>query len=472
MGSWGVIYNNTISGVKYQARQMTRLQEQVTTGSRVIRASDDPSSAQRILSLRDNVKQLENYSDNLEQVKLLLNEGDNAISSMTDLFTRVDTLVAQAVSGTYMAENRVAVAEEIDTILEQVLSLANHKVMSQYIFGGQNSNDPPYVAQRQDGRITAVTYQGSPAEQPVPVAPGVTMTGQMVGQRILQNQQRQAPELYGETDIEVGSGTSNLCGDHWLRLRHTNTTYEAGSGLVMGSKGAEKDTILGVKHTITVDTAGQTIRLDDGPVVNYVGTETNLTIRNSDGDVAYVDVTGALADGTWSIVADGEVALDDGTFTALDFSSDNFPVTDPADPSRFLYVNAQYVARTGTESVRVPGTYDVFGTLIQIRDLLLNMENLDEDEQLEILSRAADAINEIDTGLRQRTTIIGGRLGAIETLQESLDNLKDSAGTEADAIQQADIIELATDLARAETLYELSLKVAATALSMTLLDYI
>jgi flagellar hook-associated protein 3 len=471
MGTWGTIYNNTMYGVRYYSHSITSLQEQITTGNRIIRASDEPAGAYRVMTLQNTAKIIDDYNSNLTEVELSLSEASNSFESISTLLMRVEELVTQASNGTYSSNNREAMAEEIDQIIEQCSSLANHQVMGRYIFGGQSSSSPPYEITRQNGRIVNMRYVGSYSDQPVPVSSNLTMSGQLVGERFFRNQNRQAPQIYGTTGAAVGSGTSSLQGDHWLRLTHAATTYNAGSGVTTGASGDGHDTILGDDHTITIN-AG-TIRLDGGAAVTYTGTETDLQLTNADGDVVYVDLTGALVDGTWSIQADGRVALDDGTPVALtDFTAENLAVTDPDEPSRFLYINTNDIQRIGSDAVTVAGTYDVFGALIQARDLILNTENLSETDQVSAIQRVGDALNEIGDGFRQRITVVGGRLGAIDTLRSTLDNLKYNTETEALSIQQADVTELAVELARCETLYQLVLQVAGKSLSLSLLDYI
>lgn len=471
MGTWGTIYNNTMFGVRYYSQNMIRLQEQITTGSRIIRASDEPAGAYRVMTLQDTAKMLEDYDSNLTEVELSLSEGSNSLESISELLARVDVLMTQASNGTYAGDNRESMAEEIDQILEQCVSLANHKVMGRYIFGGQNSSSPPYEITRRNGRIVNVQYTGSYRDQPVPVGSNITMSGQLVGEKFFRNDKRRTPELYGATGAAVGSGTSSLRGDHWLHLNHALSTYPIGSGVTTSDSGDDYDTILGDDHTITIN--GGTIRLDDGEEVVYTGAETDLKLTNTYGDVVYVDLTAGPADGDWGIQADGQIALDDGSTVALDdFTLDNFTVTDPNDPARFLYLDTHDIQRTGTDAVTVPGTYDVFNTLIQARDIILNTEDFGEEDQTQAIQRIGDAVIEIGNGFRQRITIVGGQLGAIDTLRSTLDDLKYNTETEATSLQEADITELAVELARCETLYEMSLQVASRTLTLSLLDYI
>jgi hypothetical protein len=71
------------------------------------------------------------------------------------------------------------------------------------------------------------------------------------------------------------------------------------------------------------------------------------------------------------------LSIDDGAtwVTVPAGGQANQAVTD-SRTGRVLYVDTTGIQSTGTELVRVPGTYDIFGTLISLRDLLLNPKGL------------------------------------------------------------------------------------------------
>jgi len=55
------VYNNSSFALNLHYKAMASLQEQVYTGSRINRASDDPSAAYRVLGLDSQKRQLLNY---------------------------------------------------------------------------------------------------------------------------------------------------------------------------------------------------------------------------------------------------------------------------------------------------------------------------------------------------------------------------------------------------------------------------
>ncbi len=67
---------------------------------------------------------------------------------------------------------------------------------------------------------------------------------------------------------------------------------------------------------------------------------------------------------------------------------------------------------------------------------------------------------------------IGGRIKTLVTLQSSIEDMKFNADEEISRLQDADITQVAVDLARHEVLYQMSLSVAAKMFSMSLMDFI
>ena len=481
MSGWGAIYNNTLFGLQQQTRTLARLQEQVSTGARINRASDDPSDASRILRLRSQSYNLDHYIGNLDDVVLSLNHGYNLMSEVQDAVVSVKTALTQAASGTYSAENRATIAIAVDSALEQAVLLANGAVLGRYVFAGSASSVLPYEVTREDGKIVSVRYVGGDQDMPVPVAPGVRYSGQLVGNDIFRCDDRQAPEFLGSTGVAGGAGTSSITGDVWLSMAHTLTKYDdvANPGIAAGTDSASGDTILG-SHTLTLayDGAGGTGQLNGGTAVTFTGIETNLEVTDPDGHVVYLVVSsmsGTPYTGDVTIKGEGRMSVDGGNswtdFVDTDFATGNISVAD-AETGKFLYVDGATVNRTGVEPVRIKGTYDVFNLLIGLRDLLNNEQGLSEQEQVSSLQHADEAINEVIGVITRQTTASGSRLEALDRLRGSLEELKANADDEAGAIENADLVALAVELAKANTLYQLTMQTAARLLNQTLMDYI
>ena len=475
MSGWGQIYNNTQYMLRLQSNILANLQEQLSTGSRILRVSDAPGDAQRILDLNTQTQSLETYMKNINAVDSTLSIADGQLRETSALIQTATGLFTDAATDTSTAE-RETIGGSIDQILEQIIINANIDYLGQYIFSGSDTAQIPYeVVRDSDGKIIEVNYRGSQDEMPVPVAPGVEYSGMLVGEEIFGNTDRRDPIFFGDTGAAGGTGTSSVRGDVWLSVTHTSTTYPGGSGLAEGDDAA-LDTILG-DHTITITGTGWpagTVQLDDGVIVDFTGTgaDTNLELTNSAGDVVYVDVTGVTGAGVHTITGQGTLSIDDGTSTVtIDFAEQNQVVTHQST-GKVLFVDGTGIVREGIEPIRVPGTYDLFNTLLNARDVMLNTRTLDKGAQGDLLRQAEQSLGEAFKGFTEALAMVGAREMGMETLYTGLENLKFSLGDQAKALGAADVAQVVVEMMRAETFYQMALATSARLLSLSLLDFI
>ena len=124
------------------------------------------------------------------------------------------------------------------------------------------------------------------------------------------------------------------------------------------------------------------------------------------------------------------------------------------------------------EHVRVPGTYDIFNILIHNRDLLKNTDNIPETTWGTFMDATIESMRQVEEKLVRAYPIIGGRLDTLTNLKKSLEDIQMNAEEEISRRQDADITQVALDLARHEVLYEMSLAVSAKMFSLSLTDFI
>jgi flagellar hook-associated protein 3 FlgL len=391
-GTLNNIYNNVNYALHLHSEAMTRLQEQASTGSRINRVSDDPSTAYRVLGLNVQERSLENYVDNLSEVVSLLDLSSTVTEQIASALTETRTRLTQIASDIYSQDARERAAEGINDILEQIVSLANTRHMGQYLFGGGSTATAPYLVERTDGEITAVTYQGSYENRNIEVAPGVRSSGFYVGDDVFRSDARGELIFLGDTGAKTGTGTSTVRGDTWL--------------------------------TVTGSAGNYNLSIDDGlTTFNTDGTDTNLAVTSSTtGQILYVDTTG--------------------------------------------------ITGAGVDVVRAPGTYDIFNTLVSIRDMLRNEEDLSVAQVRELQDNALISLEELSGLIVQVEVSVGSKAGFLENLKDSLKNLKYDAEDETTRLQEADIAQIAIDLSRRELLYQMSLSVAGKLMSVSLLDFL
>ena len=197
-------------------------------------------------------------------------------------------------------------------------------------------------------------------------------------------------------------------------------------------------------------------------------TRTGLTVGSGTQTVRG-DITLTVTDlggGTFRLSIDGGTSTVDVTAASGDVALTH------ADTGEVLYVDTSGITSGGTEYIRVPGTYDIFNVLINARDMLNNEDTMPSSEWNSMLNATLGSMTTVQTNISKTFPTIGGKIGTLTTLSDSLKEIKFNAESEISQLQDADIAQVAVELAQHGILYEMSLSVAAKLFSMSLVDFL
>ena len=131
--------NNIIAQLFRQTEQMGKTQEQIITGKRINRASDDPVGISSVLSYRKTISSLEQYNTNISQGKMRIDTVDNILEMVGDLL-----LDAKEIAYDTDPDMRSEMAEDVAAIREQILQMANYQIDGEYLFSGDEVDTAPY----------------------------------------------------------------------------------------------------------------------------------------------------------------------------------------------------------------------------------------------------------------------------------------------------------------------------------------
>jgi flagellar hook-associated protein 3 FlgL len=139
---------------------------QLSTGQRISAPSDDAPAMQRILNLRTEKKQNQqfhqNATDGLERSKVTF----SSLEQVKDLLVRASELSA-GINGASSDNEYFAKSSEINQLIEQGLNVGNTKLRGSYLFAGDAPENPAFTAARENGKITAISYAGSENDSPI-----------------------------------------------------------------------------------------------------------------------------------------------------------------------------------------------------------------------------------------------------------------------------------------------------------------
>ncbi|MCP3950747.1 MAG: flagellar hook-associated protein 3 [Desulfobacterales bacterium] len=172
-----------------QGQALSKKQEVVASGKRVNRPSDAPTDMGRILDYRKTVAALEQYKRNVSQVRVRIQTSETVLDGVSEWVTKAIAVARDNTPGTGDTESWQAAAEDVDNIREQVLSLANTKIGGIFIFGGRQTDTPPFVHNLGTDQITYAGDNTANADMRIAIGESVKITIKANGEEIFNGAQ-------------------------------------------------------------------------------------------------------------------------------------------------------------------------------------------------------------------------------------------------------------------------------------------
>jgi flagellar hook-associated protein 3 len=465
--------------------RLARVQNQISSGKRIQSVSEDTAAASRALDLRRTVLATLKSRDAVSAARTATDQQASLLQDISGLIVDARARAQEAAKGSNSPSDLTAIANEIDSILDQVLALGNQRTEGRYVFAGSKVNTVPFVATRSFGSITAITYQGDDASRRVRLGPNDLKSIELSGNEAFFRFSREPTIVTSNTGLDGVLGASDtMTGSAKIVLTHTQTVFGDGavattgdsvSGLKPGTSTAN-DTILGPagEHSITVVSApggGGTLQLDGGTAVEFSGTETNLAVTSGSGDVVHVDVTALTSgfSGNVALTGNGQIALDGGTPQNLTFAADM--AIQSAD-GRVVHVNTSEVFREGEALLTFGGTQSIFDALIELRDEIRGSNAFGATGRVERIQARAGVLDKAHTLLLAGASDLGSRSQGFERLENSLDLISLSLQTRESELIDTDLVDASLELSESEAAYQSALASAARLNRPTLLNYL
>ncbi len=150
--------------------QAQRDELEIATGRSVNVPSDNPAASALEVQNNDEATFNAGYLQNVTTVNGQLSAADSALASVTTALQRAITLGVQGATGTLSDADRAAIAQELQGIQSQVISLANTSYQGNYLFAGTATGAPPYAASSTDP--SGVTWSGNSEVNQVSIGSG------------------------------------------------------------------------------------------------------------------------------------------------------------------------------------------------------------------------------------------------------------------------------------------------------------
>ena len=117
--------NRSLSDLTGAQRTSAKAEEQVASGKRINRPSDDPFGAGRAIRLRAELASITEASENVGIVRGELDVADDALQSLSELLARAREIAVQGANGINTPSDMTSLEEEAEGLMRRALSLVN-----------------------------------------------------------------------------------------------------------------------------------------------------------------------------------------------------------------------------------------------------------------------------------------------------------------------------------------------------------
>jgi flagellar hook-associated protein 3 FlgL len=146
-----------------------------SSGNRVSAPSDDPVAYAASMREDARISLLEARSKTSDRTTSDLDSAETSLASAGDLLIRVREIALQAANGSSSPESRADASIEVDSLQQSLLGLANTRGPNGYIFGGTQTDKPPFDSNG--------AFVGNDNSVRVEIADGVTTNANASGSR-------------------------------------------------------------------------------------------------------------------------------------------------------------------------------------------------------------------------------------------------------------------------------------------------
>lgn len=174
------------------------LQSKMATGRKINNLSDDPLAAAHLTRVKSGITRMEQYQKNASMLEGRYNQAEGQLSNAFELLHRLKELAVQASNGILDADQRGAIAYEVDELLNELVNISNAKGENDIpLFAGSDTSDSPFIASK--GKkpgfnhevITSIDYFGSIQKNQVEIDNNSTIDANFVGNDIFWAEKQQ-----------------------------------------------------------------------------------------------------------------------------------------------------------------------------------------------------------------------------------------------------------------------------------------
>ena len=190
------LFDNSVNQMNRQQSKIAEMQAKLASGKQIVKPSDDSEKSAVIQRLQTAIDRQSVYERSLDTAENRLASEESALMSSERILQRIRQLAVQSNTDTLSVDDKEILANEITSLREELLSLANTQdANGNYVFAGSNVRAKAFDVNA-DGDII---YQGDKTQTSVDISDQ---------RRLVLN--RAGDEVFASVDRVVDGDTQNI----------------------------------------------------------------------------------------------------------------------------------------------------------------------------------------------------------------------------------------------------------------------
>lgn len=161
------LFDNSVNQMNRQQSKIAEMQAKLASGKQIVKPSDDSEKSAVIQRLQTAIDRQSVYERSLDTAENRLASEESALMSSERILQRIRQLAVQGNTDTLSVDDKEILANEITSLREELLSLANTQdANGNYVFAGSNVQTKAFDVNA-DGDII---YQGDKTQTSVDIS--------------------------------------------------------------------------------------------------------------------------------------------------------------------------------------------------------------------------------------------------------------------------------------------------------------
>ncbi len=269
------LFDRSIQGILDGQGDLSDIQQQLSSGKKLLRPSDDPVGAAQVVRLTEELDRITQFKKNSTLLENSLSQEEVILRSVTESGLRARQLSIQAGNGINTPEDRKALGIEIGQIRDQIFDLMNSRnADGEYIFSGFQSDSPAFIF---DATAPGNKYQfqGDEGQNEIQISNTVRVEGGDSGKVVFE-------DVLARLKANISGGTAGAADLDIAQQSAFDSFHKANYDAVTAANNVFRGTVNGAGNQIdfiNVGTGGAagSVAFTSGQPFNFSGMEFNVT---------------------------------------------------------------------------------------------------------------------------------------------------------------------------------------------------